>query len=182
MELTWCCSHRPVRHRNLERLRTGENGVEVGLVQGGLVLDTDSEQLVTLATCSTSRLDLLPRKSVIEQVSELRGQRVALALPGGGTHALGMAVRRDNGWPNPPTALSNWAARGGGCADRRQHRRGAVRVVHRRPSVQKLLRAPGVHMMNARRADAYIRRLPYLHKLDLPAGVVDLKAGLPSQR
>jgi hypothetical protein len=37
-------------------------------------------------------------------------------------------------------------------------------------------------MMDARRADAYIRRLPYLHKLELPEGVVDLKAGIPPQR
>jgi hypothetical protein len=36
--------------------------------------------------------------------------------------------------------------------------------------------------MDARRADAYIRRLPFLHKLDLPEGVVDLKAGIPPQR
>jgi hypothetical protein len=48
--------------------------------------------------------------------------------------------------------------------------------------VQKLLRTPGVRLMDARRADAYIRRLPYLHKLDLPEGVVDLKAGIPPQR
>jgi hypothetical protein len=36
--------------------------------------------------------------------------------------------------------------------------------------------------MDARRADAYVRRLPYLHKLDLPEGVIDLKAGIPPRR
>ncbi len=44
------------------------------------------------------------------------------------------------------------------------------------------MRAPGVRLMDARRADAHIRRLPFLHKLDLPEGVIDLKAGIPSQR
>jgi len=46
-------------------------------------------------------------------------------------------------------------------------------------AVQKLLAAPGVRLMDMRRADAYIRRLPYLHKLTLPEGVVDLKRGIP---
>jgi hypothetical protein len=36
--------------------------------------------------------------------------------------------------------------------------------------------------MDARRADAYIRRLPYLHKLELPEGVIDLTADIPPQR
>lgn len=169
--------------QNLERLRTGENGVEVGLVQGGLVLETDSEQLVTLGSLFYEPIWIFYRgKSVIDQVSELRGQRVALGIPGGGTHALGMAVARDNGLAEPPTALVEL----GGLAAADALIAGSIDAALYvsaidGPAVQKLLRAPGVHMMNARRADAYIRRLPYLHKLDLPAGVVDLKAGLPSQ-
>jgi hypothetical protein len=35
--------------------------------------------------------------------------------------------------------------------------------------------------MDMRRADAYVRRLPYLHKLTLPEGVVDLKRDIPAQ-
>jgi hypothetical protein len=35
--------------------------------------------------------------------------------------------------------------------------------------------------MNMRRADAYTRRLPFLHKLELPEGVIDLARDLPPQ-
>jgi hypothetical protein len=49
-------------------------------------------------------------------------------------------------------------------------------------AVQKLLSAaPKVRLMDLRRADAYVRRLPYLHKLVLPEGVIDLKRGIPPQ-
>jgi TRAP-type uncharacterized transport system substrate-binding protein len=169
--------------QNLERLRTGEHGVEVGLVQGGLVLETDSEKLVTLGSLFYEPIWIFYRgKSVIDHVSELRGRRVALGVPGGGTHALGMAVARDNGLAEPPSALVEV----GGLAAADALIAGSIDAALYvssidGPAVQKLLRAPGVRMMNARRADAYIRRLPYLHKLDLPEGVVDLKAGLPSQ-
>lgn len=169
--------------QNLERLRTGEHGVEVGLVQGGLVLETDSEKLVTLGSLFYEPIWIFYRgKSVIDHVSELRGRRVALGVPGGGTNALGMAVARDNGLAEPPSALVEL----GGLAAADALIAGSIDAALYvssidGPAVQKLLRAPGVRMMNARRADAYIRRLPYLHKLDLPEGVVDLKAGLPSQ-
>jgi hypothetical protein len=35
--------------------------------------------------------------------------------------------------------------------------------------------------MDMRHADAYVRRMPYLHKLVLPEGVVDMKNNLPPQ-
>jgi hypothetical protein len=49
-------------------------------------------------------------------------------------------------------------------------------------AVQKLLaEAPKIRLMDMQRADAYVRRLPYLHKVVLPDGVIDLKRGIPPQ-
>jgi TRAP-type uncharacterized transport system substrate-binding protein len=170
--------------QNLERLRTGEGGIEVGLVQGGLVNDTDAQQLTTLGSVFYEPIWVFYRgKTTIERISELRGQRVAIGIPGSGTHALGMSVARDNGLAEPPTALVEIG--GLAAADALIDGRvdAAVYVsASDGPAVQKLLRAPAVRMMDARRADAYVRRLPYLHKLDLPEGVVDLTADIPPQR
>jgi hypothetical protein len=49
------------------------------------------------------------------------------------------------------------------------------------PVIQQALRDPVVKLMNLVRADAYARRLPFLTKLTLPAGTIDLAANIPDQ-
>jgi hypothetical protein len=46
--------------------------------------------------------------------------------------------------------------------------------------VQQLLRAPGIKLMNFTNAEAYVRLFPYLTKIVLPAGVVDLAGNIPA--
>jgi TRAP-type uncharacterized transport system substrate-binding protein len=169
--------------QNLERLRSGEGGVNVGLVQGGLVRDSDTERLVTLGSLFYEPIWVFYRgKTTVERISQLRGRRLAIGLSGSGTHALGMAVARNNGLAEPPTTLVEIGGLAAADALIEGRIDSALYVsAIDGPAVQKLLRAPDVRMMDARRADAYIRRLPYLHRLDLPEGVVDLKDGIPSQ-
>jgi TRAP-type uncharacterized transport system substrate-binding protein len=170
--------------QNLERLRSGDRGVQVGLVQGGLVQAADAKQLYTLGSLFYEPIWVFYRgKSTIERMSELRGLRVAVGVSGSGTHALGLAVAHDNGLDEAPTTLMEIGglAAAEALIDGRIDAALYVSAIDG-PAVQKLLRTPGVRLMDARRADAYIRRLPYLHKLDLPEGVVDLKAGIPPQR
>jgi TRAP-type uncharacterized transport system substrate-binding protein len=167
---------------NLERLRSGADGVQVGLVQGGLVKDGDAEQLVTLGSLFYEPIWVFYRgKTVAERISDLRGRRVAIGIPGGGTHALGAAVARDNGLTEGTTLVEL-----GGVAAADALLAGQVDAAFYvsaidAPAVQKLLRAPDVRLMNMRRADAYVRRLPYLHKLELAEGVVDLQSDVPPQ-
>jgi len=153
-------------------------------VQGGLVQRADAERLYTLGSLFYEPIWIFYRgKATVERVSELRGLRVAIGIPGGGTHVLGLAVARDNGLGEPPTTLVELGglAAAEALIDGRIDAALYVSAIDG-PAVQRLLRTPGVRMMDARRADAYVRRLPYLHKLDLPEGVVDLKAGIPPQR
>jgi len=169
--------------QNLERLRSGEAGVQVGLVQGGLVQPEDAEQLVTLGSAFYEPIWVFYRgKAVIENIAELRGQRLAIGTPGSGTYALGMSVARDNGLAQAPTTLLELG--GLAAADALLEGRADAALFVSAidgQAVQKLLRAPGVRVMNMRRADAYVRRLPHLHKLELPEGVVDLSADIPAQ-
>lgn len=168
--------------QNLERLRSGEDGVQVGLVQGGLVLPEDAERLVTLGSAFFEPIWVFYRgKTEVDSIAQLRGQRLALGVPGSGTHALGMTVARDNGLASAPTTLLELG--GVAAADALiEGRIDAALLVSAidGKAVQKLLRAPGVRVMNMGRADAYVRRLPHLHKLELPEGVVDLSADIPA--
>jgi hypothetical protein len=48
-------------------------------------------------------------------------------------------------------------------------------------TMRRLLRSPGVQLLDFEQADAYIRRFNYLNKLRLPEGSIDLGKNLPPQ-
>lgn len=168
---------------NLQRLRSGDGGVEVGLVQGGLVQPDDAKKLESLGSFFYEPIWVFYRsKSTLSLISELRGLRVAIGSPGGGTNVLGRSIARNNGLAEAPTTLVDI----GGMAAAQALVAGSIDAALYvsaidGPAVQTLLRTADVRLMDARRADAYVRRLPYLHKLDLPEGVVDLTADIPAQ-
>jgi len=63
---------------NLARLRTGEDGVSLALVQGGLHQPGDEDRLVSLGAMFYEPLWLFYRKGLkIEDLSQLQGLRVA---------------------------------------------------------------------------------------------------------
>ena len=43
------------------------------------------------------------------------------------------------------------------------------------------MRTAGIRLLDIAQADAYVRRFPYLNKLDLPMGVFDFDKNIPSQ-
>lgn len=169
--------------QNLERLRSGEGGVEVALVQGGLVQPSDEDNLMTLGSAFYEPIWLFYRgKLAIESIAQLRGQRIAIGALGSGTHTLGLAMAQINTLAEPPTALVELGgvAAADALIDKKIDAALLVSAIDG-PAVQKLLRAPDVRVMNMRRADAYVRRLPHLHKVELPEGVVDLAGNIPAQ-
>ena len=48
-------------------------------------------------------------------------------------------------------------------------------------TLRTLVREPGVQLFNFTQADAYVRRYPYLSKIELPEGSIDLGKNLPAQ-
>ena len=49
------------------------------------------------------------------------------------------------------------------------------------PVVQQLLHNKQLKLLTLHRADAYIRLIPYLSKISLPEGVIDLESNIPAQ-
>ncbi len=166
--------------QNLQRLRSAENGVQVGLVQSGLASEKNAPELVSLGSMFYEPVWVFYRGAPVDRLANLRGKRIAVGAAGSGTHALAMAVARDNGLAQAPTTLVEI----GGLAAADALLNGTVDAAVyvsavEGQAVSKLLSAPDVALMNARLADAYERRLPYLDKLLLPEGVIDLQNNIP---
>lgn len=167
---------------NLERLRKGTDGVEVALVQGGLVHATEPG-LVSLGSLFYEPIWLFYRDNrELVRATELAGRKIAIGTPGSGTYELARTLAQGAGLDQAPTTLVDL----GGLAAADALAAGTVDAALLvsavdGPAVTKLLHTPGVRLMDIRQADAYVRRMPYLHKVTLPEGVVDMKADVPPE-
>jgi len=168
---------------NLERLRTRREGVQVALVQGGLATEAEAPGIMTLGSLFYEPVWLFYReKESARYISDLRGKRIAIGAPGSGVRALAMRLLKANGVDEGNSQLE--ASGGLDAAEKLQS--GALDLAlfvnaPEAPAIQRLLRAKGVQLANIVRADAYVRQLPFLQKVMLPAGVLDLAQNVPAE-
>jgi len=166
---------------NIERLKSRKDGVSLALVQGGIANAENAPGLVTLGSLFYEPSWLFYRSGLrIDLGNQLRGKRIAIGAPGSGTRAVGLHVMREIGVAEPPTVLSDL----GGLAAAKALEAGEVDAVFYvaapdAPGVQRLLAAPGVRLLDTRRAETFVRRNPFLHKLTLPEGAADLARNVP---
>ncbi|MFN9480309.1 MAG: TAXI family TRAP transporter solute-binding subunit [Betaproteobacteria bacterium] len=168
---------------NLSRLLDPASGVDVAFVQSGLANEHNAPGVVSLGAMFYEPIWVFYRGAeTVDRIAQLRGKRVAIGRPGSGTLVVGSAVARDNGLTAPQTTLVEVGGSEAAQAliDGRLDAVFAIGALES-PAIQQLLRAPDVRVMNLRRADAYVRRLPYLRKVELPEGVIDLARDVPPQ-
>lgn len=168
---------------NLARLQDPASGVQLGLLQGGIANQEMAPDLVSLGRVFLEPVWIFYRSdAAVHRVAELKGKRIAIGPEGSGTRKLAAALLEQNGMsagaPNvlPLGGQAAADALGKGDAD-------AIVLVlaATNPIVQSLLRNPDVRLMSVVQADAYSRIFPYLTRVVLPQGVIDLAANIPSE-
>ena len=167
---------------NLQRVRSGE--VDIAFVQGGVlesVATNGQPPLRSLGSVSYEPLWVFYRSDRrIDRLHHLANKRIAVGEEGSGIRGLVMQLLEANeispGSKNliPVAGLSAAEALQRGEID-------AAFIVSAPESavVQVMLRSPGVRVMSFSQADAYTRRFPFLAKVVLPRGVVDLVRDTP---
>jgi len=168
--------------QNLQRLKSGADGVSLALMQGGVAQAADSDALISLGGMFLEPLWVFHRRGlVIDELGALAGRRVAVGQQGSGTRHLADTLLRDvlpAGATVVPVDL-------GGLAAAEALQRGAVDAAlfvsaPDAKAVQQLLRDPKVALLDFARAQAYSRRFPFLTPIDLPRGAIDLAADIPA--
>ena len=171
---------------NLARLKNDE--AQIGFVQGGVVEpkeDPDSEDdsgLLSLGSVFYEPVWVFYRdKKPLGRLTELRGKRIAIGQEGSGIRQLAQQLLEANDIPRDANLLplSGLLA----AEELQQGRIDAAFIIaaENAPVVQVLLRSPGVQVMSFAQANAYQRRFPFLTRLTLPQGVVDLVRDYPPQ-
>lgn len=168
---------------NLARLSGPTPGIDIGLVQSGVAGDTDPTALMSLGSVFYEPLLIFYRSArPIERLSELHGKRIGIGADGSGARYLALALLKANeiepGGTSELLPIEGEAAKQAllsGSAD-------AIFVAGDSASpatIRALLHESGVRVFDFAQADGYVRRFPYLSKLEVPAGAFDLGENLP---
>lgn len=177
--------------QNLDRLTDPHSHVDIALVQSGMT-ETEAarqgvrtENLVSLGSMFYQPLTVFYRaRRPISRLSQLAGKRIAIGTEGSGTRLLALALLQANGIvPQGQTQLLPLD----GEAARQALVNGQADAIFLTgdsappATIRAMLHTRGVRMFTFPQADAYVRRFPYLHKLEIPAGAFDLGANLPAK-
>jgi len=175
---------------NLHKLADPQGAVDVGFVQGGIAAGVDIDGLVSLGSIAYVPVSVFYRQRngvVITRLDQLAGQRVAIGAQGSGARVVALTLLKASGIePGKDRTKGSTALLDlGGDEAAAALNKGSIDAAFLMgdsvapATMSKLLRTPGVHLLDFSQAPAYARRFSYLNELTLPAGVFDLGRNLP---
>lgn len=167
---------------NIKRLGDPAAGFHVGLLQGGIGSTKDTPEIISIGRVFHEPLWVFYRGAAIERLSQLAGRRIAVGPEGSGTRPLALAMLGANKVSEGTATLLPAT----GAAAVEALRKGEVDAVFlvqapEAPLVQQLLRAEDVKLLSFPQAEAYTKLFPYLARVVLPQGVIDLVGNLPAR-
>ncbi|MFT3782145.1 MAG: TAXI family TRAP transporter solute-binding subunit [Nibricoccus sp.] len=171
---------------NLQALQSADSGVDIAFVQGGPAAaeGENYDNLISLGSVAYQPLWVFYRSSTpITRLAELEGKRLAVGTVGSGSRGLALTLLKANGITGAPTTLLDIDAEEA-MAGLMEGKVDAIFLMGDSASSQTLrtlIRTPNVQLYSFVQADAYVRRYPYLSKIELPEGSIDFGKNLPAQ-
>lgn len=168
---------------NVKLLGDDTSGVSVALVQGGIINRETAPKLNSLGRLFVEPLWVFYRHATpLDRLHLLKGRRIAIGPEGSGTRHLALALLAASNIDATTATLLPLS--GKAAADALQ--KGEVDAVFlamapQSAVVQALLRDNGVRLMSFTQGDAYTRLFPYLERIVLPQGAIDLVANIPER-
>ena len=166
---------------NLRLLNDANSGVQIGFMQGGISNSRLAPDLISLGRLDHQIFWLFyPTGETITDLTQLRGKRIGLGAEGSGDRTVcekilavaGITYDNSTLVTVPSEHVINNLDSGG------------IDAVFRTfspdsPIFHTLLRGPQYSLMNFSEAEALTRIFPYLVRLVLPRGAIDLQRKLP---
>lgn len=168
--------------QNLHRLLDPKQHVDIALVQGGVADGVATSSLMSLGSVFYDPVVVFYRGTGLTRLAQLEGKRIAIGREGSGTRVLALKLLEANGIEPghdtpllPDDGLQAATKLVSGEADAAiLNGDSATRAL-----MLRLLRVPGISVMDFEEASAYTRLFPYLDEIDLPPGVLDLRHKIP---
>jgi hypothetical protein len=169
--------------QNLQRLLDPKQHVDIALVQGGVADGLAASSLMSLGSVFYDPIVVFYRGTGITRLAQLEGKRIAIGREGSGTRELALKLLGANGIaPGGDTPLL--PDDGLQAATKLVSGEVDAAILNgdsaTRALMLRLLRVPGISVMDFEEASAYTRLFPYLDEIDLPPGVLDLRHRIPA--
>src|SRR5947209_6854232 len=166
--------------QSLDLVKDRNSGVDAALVFGGITNGKESPELLSLG-----RIEYAPYwlfyggASRLDRLTQLKGKRVAAGIA---SRRVTSQILSAYGVTADNTALLPLI----GPAATNAVKTGEIDALFlpldlHAPQVQSLLRDPAIQLMNVPQAEALTRLFPYLTRLTLPEGVIDLERNIPAK-
>ena len=167
---------------NLRLLNDANSGIQIGFMQGGISNSRLAPDLISLGRLDHQIFWLFyPTGETITDLTQFRGKRIGLGAEGSGDRTVCEKILAVAGITYDNTTLVTVPS---------EHvinnlDSGGIDAVFRTfspdsPILDALLRGPQYRLMNFSEAEALTRIFPYLVRLVLPRGAIDLQRKLPT--
>jgi TRAP-type uncharacterized transport system substrate-binding protein len=164
-------------------LRDSKSGVSIALIPGGITTHEESPQLVSLGTLFYQPLWIFSRQGLSQEQGhllqghkQLRNLRVSVGPQGSASDALSRELLGHAGViDRKSAALLSYTP----SQSVEKLVRGEIDVAifvdgWESSAVQQLVNTKGINVENVPQSDAFAALYPYLNKLVLPAGIIDM--------
>jgi len=167
---------------NLALLKGQVSHAEVGFLQSGITNGKESPDLKSLGTVFYEPLWFFTRdKYQGKRLQSLRGKKISIGPEGSGSRALALKLLARNGVNQGFAELLSLTPQEAGERLIRGEIDAAIMLTSwDAPVVQRLLHTNSIEPANFPRTDAYLALYPYLNKVVLPEGVIDLARNRPA--
>jgi len=158
--------------------------VDVAFVQGGSTGTYASEPFTSLAALYNEPIWVFYPDSgkVLQRLSDLKGERIAVGAEGSGTKALAIQLLAANGVTAENSTFLSVGSDAGAAALREGRADALFSIIGTfAPLTKQLLLDPKIRLFDFTRAHAYTVRYPFLNAVTLDEGVMDLENNLPPQ-
>lgn len=170
---------------NLARVADPRSKVEIGFVQGGLAKPQDASKVMSLGSMFYAPVAVFYRSpKPFTRLSQLRGRSIAIGREGSGTRVIAETLLKANGLDGkPPTTFVDLEGRDAADALVRGSVEAAILTGDSASgqNMVDLIHTPGIRLFDFVQGDAYVGRFPYLSKIELPPGALDLGTNDPAK-
>ncbi len=167
---------------NLKLLNDPNSGIQIAFMQGGVATSTEAPDLLSLGRIDYQVFWLFyPAGETLNDLTQLKGKRIALGPPGSGTRIVSEKILNVGGITSDNTTLLNLTpqravdALSDGTID--------ALFLNFSPDsliLKTLLKSPQYRPMSFSDAEALTRIFPFLVRLVMPRGVVDYERKVPA--
>lgn len=167
---------------NIKLLGAESGGVDVALISGGTGTLAQSDEIISLGSLYYEPLWLFHQTNfTLARLPDLRGLSVSVGEEGSGTRILAMQLFELNGITEENTGILSYGYQKAANMLVQGNLDAAIFVTtHRSPYIEPLLKSTSLKLMGLERAKAYALKYHYLTVLEVPEGVLNFEANIPS--